>query len=119
MIPQPQRHPSGEDPGLPGERHPARPPWLPEDLAHEATIGSADLLEPEGMVGASCAPSVLALVRSAIAASMAGADAASWRRALEDHSVHPAHEVEAERCMRASGLWPWNVSDRNPATRQP
>jgi hypothetical protein len=86
---------------------PARPTWLPEDLEHEETIGSADMLEPEAMVGASCPPTVLAVARSAVAAASAGVDATAWRIALLAHSRYRLQVPGAEQCMRGSGLWPW------------
>lgn len=86
---------------------PDRPTWLPEDLVHEETAGSADMLEPEAMVGSSCPPTVLAVARSAIAAASEGVDATAWRIALLAHSRYRLQVPGAEQCMRGSGLWPW------------
>lgn len=83
------------------------PWWLPEELPREATIGSADLLEPEGLVGASCDPGVLAVVRSAVAASTEHVDELRWRAALAEHSRYRLLVRHAVQCMRESGIWPW------------
>lgn len=90
--------------------HTPRPSWLPEDLPRERTPGSADRLEPEAMIGSSCAPNVLAVVRSAIAAVRAGIDAAAWRSALAEHSRYRLQVPQAEECMRTAGLWPWSTA---------
>lgn len=86
--------------------------WLPEDLApiYRTSIGPADLLDPEAMIGASCDAGVLAVVRSAIAASLDHLEAERWRATLVRHSRY-RHLVDlAEGCMREAGLWPWAAS---------
>ena len=90
--------------------HTPRPSWLPEDLPREQTVGPADHLEPEAMIGSSCAPSVLEVVRSAIAAVQAGVAAAAWRSALAEHSRYRLQVQQAEECMRSAGLWPWTTA---------
>lgn len=82
--------------------------WLPELLMIEASIGSADLLEPEGMVGCSCPPGAQAVVRSAIAAASEDVAPSRWRQTLREHSRYRLQVPIAEACMRDSGLWPWS-----------
>lgn len=95
-----------------------RPWWLPEKLPREQTVGPADLLEPEGMVGASCDPGALAVARSATAAALEGVDAERWRLTLVEHSRYRAVIDTAERCMRDAGLWPWHPQHRAPCRLQ-
>ncbi len=83
--------------------------WLPELLEREHELGTADVLSPEAMVGASCDPGALLLVRSAIAASGDGISADQWRATLREHSRHRLYIEAAETCMVSSGLWPWTT----------
>lgn len=81
--------------------------WLPEHLPAPAEMGAAELFEPEGMMGASCSPTVLAVVRSAIAASGVHVGPREWRYTLAEHSRYRLEVHTAEACMREAGLWPW------------
>lgn len=69
----------------------------------------------EGLDSASCGPHAKTLAIEGIAIAEDGGTADEWRGAVEiRHHDHPGwreHLVEAERCMRASGIWPWGVSD--------
>jgi len=78
--------------------------WLPQRL--EVTDASpAQLLEPEGLTGASCP--AIQLVRSAIAAATDDVDQRTWRRAVAATHIADAQLQHAEACMRHSGVWPW------------
>ncbi len=69
----------------------------------------------EGLDAASCGPHAKTLAIEGIAIAEEGGTADEWRRTVETrHHDHPGwreHLAEAERCMRASGIWPWEVSD--------
>jgi hypothetical protein len=69
----------------------------------------------EGLEAASCGPHAKTLAIEGIAIAEEGGTAEEWRAAVaERHLDHPGwreHLAEAERCMRASGIWPWPASD--------
>lgn len=66
----------------------------------------------EGLEQASCGPHAKVLAMEGIAVAGAGGTAEDWRTEIADrHRDHPGwqeHLEEAQRCMRASGLWPWS-----------
>jgi hypothetical protein len=70
----------------------------------------------EGLEAASCGAHAKALAIEGIALAEAGGTAEEWRLAVAArHHDHPGwreHLAEAERCMRASGIWPWEASAR-------
>ena len=65
----------------------------------------------EGLDGASCGAHAKTLALEGIELAERGETAEDWHRAVAvRHAEHPgwkAHLREAERCMRAAGLWPW------------
>jgi len=60
---------------------------------------------------ASCSAHAKTMAIEAIAIADEGGTADDWRRGVAerhaDHRQWEQHLSEAERCMRASGLWPW------------
>lgn len=65
----------------------------------------------EGLDGASCGAHAKVLAIEGIALFEEGRTAEDWRAAMaqrhRDHHGWEDHLEEAERCMRAAGLWPW------------
>lgn len=74
-----------------------------DDLAANACGGA------EGLDRASCSPVITYLAQIGIGASARGCSSAGWRVEVSKiRGPNAAHELdEAEKCMRASGLWPW------------
>ena len=67
-------------------------------------------LEPtlEGSGYACCVPNALALAELAIRYATAGTTSETWRQEAAAHADAPTLVVQAERCMRRSGIWPWD-----------
>ena len=69
----------------------------------------------EGLEAASCGSHAKTLAIEGIAIAGEGGTVDEWRGAVEKrHHDHPGwreHLAEAGRCMRASGIWPWGVSE--------
>lgn len=65
----------------------------------------------EGLDKASCGAHAKVLAIEGIALFEEGRTAEDWRAAIaqrhRDHQGWKEHLEEAERCMRAAGLWPW------------
>lgn len=65
----------------------------------------------EGLDKASCGAHAKVLAIEGIALFEEGGTAEDWRAAIaqrhRDHRGWKEHLEEAERCMRAAGLWPW------------
>ena len=83
-------------------------------MGMSADLGWARLPEPgdpamvEWLEGASCSPRVKALAVRAVDAASKGVDGDRWRtELLAEHPESQALLAEAEECMRAAGLWPW------------
>ena len=66
-------------------------------------------LEPtlEGSGYACCVPNALALAELAVRFATAGTTSETWRQEAVAHAGASALVVQAERCMRRSGIWPW------------
>lgn len=65
----------------------------------------------EGFQRASCSPACKAIATCAVGAWDRGWTAQQWRDDVL--SSHPEEEevrliTDAEKCMRTSGVWPWN-----------
>lgn len=85
-----------------------------ERAFREAVAELDDLAESvgggvEGLDRASCSPAVTYLAQIGMGAAARGCSAAGWR--TEVSKVRGPEGVrqlvEAEECMRQSGLWPW------------
>ena len=66
-------------------------------------------LEPtlEGSGYACCVPSALALAELAVRFAIDGKTSETWRQEAFAHASVPSLVIQAERCMRRSGIWPW------------
>ena len=66
-------------------------------------------LEPTlgGSGYACCVPNALTLAELAVMLARAGATSETWRQEAIAHTDASGVVVEAERCMRRSGIWPW------------
>jgi len=69
----------------------------------------------EGLGQASCGAHAKVLAMEGIAVAEQGGTAEDWRASIaqrhRDHLGWKEHLEEAERCMRAAGLWPWSRED--------
>ncbi len=82
---------------------------MPHDDLEWADLSAAgDPVLTDWLEGASCGAHVKALVVRAVHACGQGVSAAQWRHdLLAEHPGASALLLEAEECMRGSGLWPW------------
>lgn len=90
---------------------PAR--WAPAEWAEYWPV--YDVPVAEGLQGASCSPACKAIATCAACAYQRGWSDAQWRAdlLLRHHSEQDLRLItQAEECMQASGLWPWNTSPR-------
>lgn len=78
-----------------------------------------DVLVAEGLQGASCSPACKAIATCVACAWQRGWSDIQWRQdlMLRHHSDDDLRLIaQAEECMHASGLWPWNSSPRSTAS---
>jgi hypothetical protein len=66
---------------------------------------------PERFEEASCGPHAKHLAYLAIQAAEVGGTPDQWRSWVGEHVPEASSEllVEAEECMRGSGVWPWKA----------
>jgi len=67
------------------------------------------LIQIEGLEGATCGPHVKHLAQLALQQASKGVTRDQWRGWVAEN-LNPeltGHLAEAEECMRSSGLWPW------------
>ena len=66
-------------------------------------------LEPtlEGSGYACCVPSALTMAELAVRFAAARMTSDTWRQEAVAHTDASGLVVQAERCMRRSGIWPW------------
>lgn len=62
---------------------------------------------PEGFDYTCCVPRALSLAGLAVALASEGADSARWRGDAVAHGIDETALLQAESCMRSSGIWPW------------
>ena len=62
---------------------------------------------PEGFDYTCCVPRALTLAGLAVALASEGAGSDKWRADAAVHGIDPAALLQAESCMRSSGIWPW------------
>lgn len=62
---------------------------------------------PEGFDYTCCVPRALTLAGLAVALASEGAGSDAWRADAVAHGIEPTALLQAESCMRASGIWPW------------
>lgn len=86
-----------------------------EHVHHILDAAYAEVLDdsrnqPEGLDFASCGPHMKHLAVLATGAAADGQSADQWRTSLLDTAGADTATAlaAAERCMRQSGLWPWN-----------
>ena len=85
--------------------------WGPAEWAQYWPV--YDVLVAEGLQSASCSPACKAIATCVACAWQRGWTDIQWRQDLlrRHHSEEDLHLIaQAEECMHASGLWPWNAS---------
>ena len=85
--------------------------------ADEQKIWDDPMVVVEGLSQASCGAHAKVLAMEGIAVAGEGRTSEDWRAVIaQRHRDHPGwqeHLEEAERCMRAAGLWPWSHEERS------
>lgn len=62
---------------------------------------------PEGFEYTCCVPRALTLAGLAVALASQGESSARWRSDVRAEGIPDSERVQAEHCMRSSGIWPW------------